>query len=88
VSVDKHFPAQRLGETGELDAIASVGANEFASTFDKARYFSDCVKVLKTEGLEMKLNLLREQAKNEPDLEKRREIMVKISALIVEKRKA
>ena len=80
---------EELGEEGggELSAIAELKSSENDKTYDKEKYFSDCVKTLKVAGLIKESERLKILFKEEKDIEKRRILAVELDKIIKEKNK-
>ena len=55
-------------------------------TFDQAVYFFDCVRTLKSDVIDKKINVLTEMFKVETDTEKRKQLTMEISKLLLEKK--
>ncbi len=76
-----------LGTDGkeETDLIAAIISNE-KNEFDKAKYFSDCVKTLTEAGLEDEIQKLIALYKAETDTEKRKELASALSGALARKK--
>ena len=72
---------------GELSAIAELKSSESDRTYDKEKYFSDCMNTLKVAGLIKESERLKILFKEEKDVEKRRILAVELDKIIKEKNK-
>ena len=70
----------------EISRLAGLEAEENKS-FDQGAYFFDCVRTLKTEVINKKIEKLTAMCSSETDMQKRRELTAEISRLLLEKRK-
>ncbi len=70
----------------ELSRLAGMEAEE-NKTFDQGAYFFDCVRTLKIEVINKKIENITTMCSAETDMQKRRELTVEISRLLLEKRK-
>lgn len=79
---------ESLAEEGEeeLSRLAGLETEE-NKQFDKTVYFADCVRILKIAAINEEMNKLISLAKTETDLERRKELTVKISELLNKKNK-
>lgn len=79
---------ESLAEEGEeeLSRLAGLETEE-NKQFDKTVYFADCVRILKIAALNDEMNKLISLAKTETDVERRKELTVKISELLNKKNK-
>ena len=68
----------------ELSLIAGMETDE-SKKYDEAIYFADCVKVLKVSSIDKKINAYTKEFKECIDANERREIALKLSALLKEK---
>ncbi len=69
----------------EISRIAGMEAEE-NKTFDQAVYFFDCVRTLKNDVIDKKISVLTEMFKVETDTEKRKQLTMEISKLLLEKK--
>ncbi len=71
----------------EISRIAGLETEE-NNSFDRARYFYDCVKILKVEKITREINRVTALFNAETDTEKRKRLTTELSRLIAEKNKA
>ena len=69
----------------ELDAIAGLSQEE-SEKFDKEAYFLDCLKTLKTDSLDKKLQALKSRYAVETDADIRRAVAAEINAIILRRK--
>ena len=74
------------GYDEELSAIAATETDE-NKLFDQTVYFNDCIKTLKINSLDKKINSLSVMFSAETDANKRRELAKEMSSLMSEKNK-
>ena len=70
----------------EISRLAGLEAEENKS-FDQGAYFFDCVRTLKKEVVNKKIEKLTAMCSAEIDVQKRKELTAEISRLLAEKRK-
>ncbi len=68
----------------ELSKIAGLEVDE-NKDFDQAKYFFDCIRTLKVDLLDKRISELQRLYKNETDIERRREIVTEMSAILKQK---
>ncbi len=71
-------------EEQELSLIAGMETDE-NKKYDEAMYFADCIKTLKVYSIDKRIASLTKDFKECTDAEKRREIAIKLNALLKEK---
>lgn len=70
----------------EISRIAGLETEE-NNQFDKAKYFYDCIKTVKTEKLNREINRVTLLFNGETDTQKRRQLTAELSKLIAQKNK-
>jgi DNA primase len=79
------YDEQFDGGEQELSKIAGLETNE--KKFDQATYFYDCLRTLKNAKLSVEIDGLNKMFASETDTEKRKEIAIRLSQLLAEKKK-
>lgn len=69
------------------DDLGAIINYEFNSWADNAQYYLDCVKTLKNYGLEKRQTELTEEIRNTADLDERRQKMVELQKIIMQRNK-
>ena len=78
------FIPEQLNE--EVSRIAGMETEE-SKAFDKATYFFDCIRTLKSEKINREIDRLTELFSAETDTEKRKSFTMEMAKLIAEKSK-
>ena len=73
------------GENEELSRIAGMETDE-NKQYDQAVYFNDCLTTLRLDGITKEIAVLNKLFSQETDTTKRREIAVRITQLLAEKK--
>ena len=68
----------------ELSLIAGMETDE-NKKYDEAIYFADSVRVLKISAIDKKINALTKEFKESQNADERKEIALKLNALLKEK---
>ncbi|MDY6367994.1 MAG: DNA primase [Clostridia bacterium] len=71
----------------EISAIAGIRSAEDDKSYDKEKYFADCVKTLKRHSLEKENERLLMLFKEEKDVERRRVLAAELNKVLKEKNK-
>ena len=77
---------QADGENIELSKIAGLETSN-NNSYDQSMYFNDCIKALKLNSVNQKLQVLTKQFSQEKDLEIRRKITLEMNNLYAIKKK-